>query len=363
MTSTEERVRAALRDLAAESQPVPLLLPLMRRRARERRRRRITIGSAVVATAAAIVVGLLLAGYLPSKAPVPAQHPLKEFHLSGTSSTHPGLARMVVTLSGGASETITPYVVASASGRAVQFVPTTTLGPDAPGTVDEHRLSEDGRFVLQIRGVGRGPGGGGGTVVVTNLATGQGRRFADHLLSWAEFSPDGKTLAMRDETQVTLVDVATGQRRPLPRLTIRPATGAELGWSPDGRLLAVENIGETLIVDLQGHIRTRLRGMSLLDGSKSWSPDGQSILGYDGAHPGLRLARVDDGPRHAVRPPANAVRALGWTGDRVVWLTGYPGSQRLVTTDAHGGDAALWMNFDVGTQGVSTVSWSHALSG
>jgi hypothetical protein len=358
MTGTEERVRAALRDIAAESHAVPLLGPLSRRRALQRRRRQIIIPSAVVATAAAIVGGMLVAGYHFTNAPVPAE-PFKDLHLSGTSSTHPGLARMVVTLSRGGAEGITPYVVVSATGRAVQFVPT-TLGP---GTVDEHRLSADGRFVLQIRGLARGPGGGGGTVVLTNLATGQGRRFSDSQLSWAELSPDGKTLALRDETKVTLVDVATGLLRPLPRLTIRPALGAELGWSPDGRLLAVEDIGETLIVDLRGHIRTRLRGMSLLDGSQSWSSNGQSVLVYDGTHPGVRVTPADGGPGQDVPPPTDAVRALGWTGDRIVWLAGYPGAQRLVTTDARGASASLWMKFDVGAQGVATVSLTRGLSG
>ena len=357
MTDTEARVRAALHEMAAESQPVPLLTPLMRRRGVERRRRRITIASAVAATAAVITGGVLLGGYHRSDTPQPAQPTVKVVHLSHRSSTQPGPAQMFVTVSRGGPAKVTPYVVPTTTSGAVQFVSKTRMSD----TVDKQVLSTDGRFLVQFHDVFcycASP-----AVVLTNLATGQERRFAVPQFSWAELSPDGKTLALRAETKVTLIDVATRSARLLPQLTLGASAGAQVGWSPDGRLLAVEDVKDSLIVDLRGRIRTRLSGVSLVNASMSWSPDGQSVLVYDGAHPGVRVTPAAGGPSLELSPPAGAVRALGWTGDRVVWLAGQPGAQRLLTTDVHGGHAATWMKFEVGGRSVGSVSWSRATGG
>jgi hypothetical protein len=355
MTDTEDWVRAALHDISAESRPVPLLGPLMRRRAAERRRRRITVAGAAAATMAAILVGALVAGYHPTTTPEPAQQPPKSFHLTDTSSPHPGPARMVVTFTSVSGVADTPaYVVPVTTGRAVRLAQESRSST----TVRQQRLSANGRVLLQLRGFS-----GDGTVVLTNLVTGHERRVANPHGADAELSPDGTTLALRDDTNVTLVDVATGRARPLRPVKVGDVPGAQVGWSPDSRLLAVEDITATLVVDLGGQIRARLSGMSLIDGSQSWSPDGKSLLVYDGSHPGLRVVPVSGGPGLDVRPPSGAVRALGWTGDRVVWLAGRPGSQRLVTTDVLGGTAAVWMRFDVGEHAVASVTWSRALSG
>lgn len=355
MTSTEARVRAALHDMAAESQQVPLLTSLMRRRAVERRHRRIIVASAGAAAAAAVAGGMLLAGYVPTKAPQPAQPTVKSFHLSQRSSTHPGSASMFVTVSRGAAAALTAYVLPTTGGAAVRFGPKA----DAQETVDQQQLSADGRFLLELRDIfhpGNNPG-----VVLTDLATGQAQRFAAPQYVWVGLSPDAKTLALRDQTRVTLIDVTTGVSRVLPQLRLKAAVSVQMGWSPDGRLLAVENLKDTLIVDLGGHIRHRLPGVSLVNGSMSWSPDGHSILVYDGSHPGVRVTPVAGGPGLEVSPPAGALRALGWAGTRVVWLAGQPGAQRLVTTDVQGRDAATWMKFHVGSQTVGGVSWTRAM--
>ena len=70
------------------------------------------------------------------------------------------------------------------------------------------------------------------------------------------------------------------------------------------------------------------------------------------------LSATDD--EHARPAP------IGWTGDRVVWLTGGVGQQRLVTTDRQGPG---WREFcgrdwTSGSQRlVENVSWSRDLSG
>jgi hypothetical protein len=300
-----------------------------------------------------VLVGALVGGYRLTPAPEPAQQPPKTFPLPRASSVRPGPALMVVTLGSVSGVADTPaYVVPVTSGPTLRFVPRSR----STQSMRQQRLSADGRVLLQLRGVS------GGTVVLNNLLSGQQRRVSNPCGAFAELSPDGTTLALRDDTGVTLVDVATGRTRQLPRLTVAVAPDAEVGWSPNGRLIAVEDVTDTLVVDLRGHIVTRLSGTSLINGSSSWSPDGQSILVNDGTRPGPRVAPVDGGPGRDVRRPSGALRALGWTGDRVVWLVGQPGSQRLITTDVRGGTTALWMQFDVGTQAVANVSWSRALS-
>jgi hypothetical protein len=70
-----------------------------------------------------------------------------------------------------------------------------------------------------------------------------------------------------------------------------------------------------------------------------------------------------DGNRTTVVRPENGVRALGWAGERVVWLVQDGEDQRLVTTDTAGGDPTTWMRFGPRTGLVETVLWSDALRG
>jgi hypothetical protein len=101
----------------------------------------------------------------------------------------------------------------------------------------------------------------------------------------------------------------------------------------------------------------------LVNGSQSWSPDSRSILVYDGESKDFAVQPVDGGEQVVLTPPADAVRPLGWAGDRVVWLAGQPGSQRLVTAGTDSGAAETWVRFEVGDAPVESVTWSRALSG
>jgi Tol biopolymer transport system component len=166
---------------------------------------------------------------------------------------------------------------------------------------------------------------------------------------------------------LAVVDVATGHTRDVRRLSRREGpgavAGAQLGWSPDGRLIAVKSITDTLVVDLRGHLEVKLRQASLVNGSQSWSPDGGSLLLYDTARSVYRVADVRGGGSTDLTTPAGVTRALGWAGERIVWLAGSPGTQRLVTTDRTGHDEAPWTRLDVGDLAVASVTWSRALSG
>ena len=64
-----------------------------------------------------------------------------------------------------------------------------------------------------------------------------------------------------------------------------------------------------------------------------------------------------------LRAPADAVRPLGWSGSRIVWLTGATGSQRLVLADEESHHVETWMRFDVGAVPVEDVTWSTDLTG
>jgi hypothetical protein len=88
-----------------------------------------------------------------------------------------------------------------------------------------------------------------------------------------------------------------------------------------------------------------------------------AILVYDGAAARFSVREADGTGTTVLRAPRGAMRPLGWSGSRVVWLTGAPGSQRLVTCEVRADRCGTWMRFDVGSAGVEGVTWSTALAG
>jgi len=136
------------------------------------------------------------------------------------------------------------------------------------------------------------------------------------------------------------------------------------GWSPDGRLLAVHDGADLLVMEAgSGEVQEVLADVHLVNGSQSWSPDGRDVLGYDPRTRTFEVVPVDGSEPRVVEPPDGTARPLGWSGDRVVWLAGEPGTQRLVVADADGGDAETWLRFEVGDLPVESVTWSRDLSG
>jgi hypothetical protein len=297
--------------------------------------------------------------------PEPAQQPPKVVHLPVAESSHPGRARLVLTLAGpDHPDGSRALVVPVRSDRAVRLA---AASGDVEG-VGPQRVSQDGRYLLQMGRSATGPG-----MVVIDLRSGHERVLPNFSSasgeSFGELSPDDATVAVRDDKVLTLVDVETGRKRRLLTLSRRPAsetetfTGAQLGWSPSGELLVVRRETDTAVVDLRGRVRARFPGASPTNGSQSWAPDGQSILLYDATRSAYLIASVDGGDPVQVTRPADAQAPLGSAGDRIVWMAGSPGSQRLITTDDTGREQRPWTTVRVGARPVESVTWSRALSG
>jgi hypothetical protein len=117
------------------------------------------------------------------------------------------------------------------------------------------------------------------------------------------------------------------------------------------------------VLDHRGNLRARLPDTSMVNGSQSWTPDSRSLIVYEKQGPTFSVRHLDGAAPTVLRAPADAVRPLGWAGSRIVWLTGAPGSQRLVLTDEESQHAETWMRFDVGAAPVESVTWSTDLTG
>jgi hypothetical protein len=364
----EDRLQVALQDLADEVRPAQLLDRALQPPPRSRQVRR----ALLVATAAAValVVGIATAVWLRTDGPhlvEPVQHPPKVFRLSGLTSESPGRAVMAVVLTrptqSEQSEQAPSYLVPAAGG------PVVALPLSEQATAGSYRLSSDGRVVIRSIGV-LGP-----AYVLVDLASGRARAVDDDALHLA-LSPDGGTVAEYTADAVELVDLGSGARRVLRRLT--NPTGAtvlgaiasdaltvtgSLGWSPDGSLLAVRDGPDTFVLDRQGNLRARLPHTSMVNGSQSWTPDSRSLLVYDKKGSTFSVRHLDGTAPTVLRAPPAALRPLGWAGSKVVWLAGAAGEQRLVLADEAAEQTETWMRFDVGTVPVEGVTWSTDLTG
>jgi hypothetical protein len=355
MTELEDELRIALRAMAAGSRATPLMAPVLGRHQTFRRRRRL---AAVLAAIIAVGAAGSVVRERSQSEQLPAQQPPKVFRTSTEVTAQPGQARLVLTVAARGRSALPAYVVPVASDPAVRVAPRRAVDG-----VSLQRLSPSGRFLLQLGGSATGVAGIG----VVDLRSGRVRLLPNSTASFGELSPDDSTIALRDDDVLTVVDVATGRTRLLRQLShareLFGVTGAQLGWSPDGRLVAVKGVKDTLVVDLRGNLKARFSAASLVNGSQSWAPDGRSLLLYDTARSVYRLADVDSTDRADIARPTDAERALGWAGDRIVWLAGRPGAERLVTTDRKGHDETLWMRIEVGDDAVESVTWSRALTG
>lgn len=365
MTVTESRLREVLTELADEAQPVPLLHRLDRRMPAADRRRRLVITAVAAATAVVVAASAGLVWSWTTSMPQPAHQPVEVFELDTVRTTRPGRAWFVVTLAGSnhvAGNEIPAFVAPAGSGRAV-LVPPSTARP----TPFAQRLSADGTRLTRFTQTNLDPA----AVEVLDLTTGEIRGeelgpALDGFVYAAELSPDNGTVAIYLDGQVRVVDVGTGAATTVHRQPIWDefdSFSPGVGWSPEGTRLAVHDEADLLVLDRAGQLLQELVGTHLVNGSQSWSPDGESVIGYDVARAQFQIVPVDGGSRRELEPPAGAIRPLGWAGDRVVWLAGDPGDQRLLTADDDGADARTWLRFEVGDVPVESVTWSRDLSG
>jgi hypothetical protein len=275
---------------------------------------------------------------------------------------------MAVTLTAMSADVDGPpaYLVSRADGAVRKLPPSARLFP-----VESQRLAARGRVLVPKNQDALGP-----PHVLVDLESGRVQPIDDTDALFLTLSPDGATAAEYTSRDVRLRRLANGGRRVIRRLATPAGTSVigtdhpgssgaigAIGWAPAGDLLAVQDGADTLVVDLRGGVRARLHGARLVNGSQSWSPDGSQILVYDGAASRFSVRRADGTGTTPVRGPRRATRPLGWSGSRLVWLTGAPGHQRLVTCEVRAERCGTWMRFDVGSAGVEGVTWSSELTG
>jgi hypothetical protein len=347
MTLTEARLRELMREVADQAAPAVLLPRVAVPEPRPRWRQALPAAGLVAAVVAALVAAVLAGG-------VGDQQPARSLlgpvvHRGVTTSTSPGDVLMAVSVLVGGDQATAVHVVPADGGQEVEVPPA-----DDMLLSGGHRLSRDGRYLVRLcTGLGCDA-----QVQVLDLRTGADRRFEAPLVQSAELSPDGEVLAWAATGSLHLLRTATGEQVERELSGGGPATA--VGWSPDGRTVAVQTGLDVALFDRAGSETGRLNGLTMTNGGMSWSPDGLSLLG-SGTTGGTSSHPVDGGEATAWAAPEGMVRSVGWAGGRVVWLVGKTGEQSLVLADPSGRDLETWVELDVG-QRVESVVWSDALS-
>jgi WD40 repeat protein len=101
------------------------------------------------------------------------------------------------------------------------------------------------------------------------------------------WSPDGSRMAIQDGDAMVVLDLVSGEARPLTAALAGTAV-AGFDWSPDGSLLAVVLAHEGrqalwIVNAADGNGKPRMRLSGDLDGFVTWSPDGKRLaVGMDG---------------------------------------------------------------------------------
>jgi hypothetical protein len=324
--------------------------------------RRWALAAAAIACAVLAVLGARGALHLPRPSVIhPVVHPPKVIRLADVATAAPGRALMAVTLAPVRDRGPDTYVLVPGRDDLTRL-PAPQHGP----VYFSQHLSGDGTRLMQQTDTATAP-----RLEILDLRTGTRNRLSGLAGYCPRLSPDHRTVAMWAPSGMSdplaLVDVRTSTVHDVPQAW-RSSTSAvagcgSVGWSPDGRLLAAPAGEGTNLLDLQGQVVTSLPMRYVVNGAQSWSPDGTRLLVYDRATGSYLSHALRTGEETELGDSALLGTPMGWTGARVVWLTGAPGDQRLVTTDEHGRDERLWTRFDVGDRFVETVSWSASLAG
>ena len=138
-------------------------------------------------------------------------------------------------------------------------------------------------------------------------------------------SPDGTQLLATDGGYLSLLNLETGERRPL---------GAGAGsWSPDGRRIAASVRGRILLIDVRNPSLRKDLGMAGIDNRLIWSPDSKLLLfakremrcsflhlfQVDDAE-SLKVVDVETGKRNTIQSARCAVTssAVGWIDQEAI---------------------------------------------
>lgn len=361
MTTLEDQVRAALRDMSGEVLPAPLLERLDQSSQHAVRRHRLALATVAAAVVTAVAAGSVLVQRIdPPSIVEPVQRPPKVFRLSDVTTTSPGRAVMAVTLasmkSPDSDEHGDPLYLLPPSGDGAVHLPNSERVPYSWS----RELSSDGTRIIRQNNSYTEP-----FMELVTLKTGRVDPLGGVMGYCPQLSPDNATVAAHGRPDLRLIDVGSGRAQALYRVPLTPEFPCGgLGWSPKGDRLVVRtgNAG-SVVIDRQGTVHLDLPRYYAVNNSMSWSPDGGMLLMYDSLNGDYEVVPADGGPTTVMRRPIDALRPVGWTGSRVVWLAGQPGDHRLLTTDQHGENAGTWMRFDIGDRPISAISWSRDLSG
>jgi Tol biopolymer transport system component len=143
-------------------------------------------------------------------------------------------------------------------------------------------------------------------VIANSDGTGQQNvtGFPSGGVSDAAWSPDGRFLAVMQETQLWILVLDGGELRPIDLGPGRPTFYSRPVWSPDGARLAVAvwpgETQSTLIIRTDDWTVTALTGGGMDD--VAWSPDGRFIALLDQtSKPGrIDIANSDGSGRHRI---------------------------------------------------------------
>lgn len=358
MSSVEDQVRAALHEIAEDARPAPLLQNLEAGRRSHQtlvsRPRLLIVGAVAAAVVIALVCGVVLR-LDRQQAIEPVQQPPKILRLDDKATLSPGRTQLAVTLAADSANDNTPAYLLPAGQDAAVLLPGTE---QVDGAWTQH-LSLDGTSFVRQSWVAAAP-----HLEIVDLRTGAVDRLDGALAYCPTLSPDGTVvaaMAYKEDTAI-LIDRASGRQTRLGG----EVTGCgynSFGWSPDGDRLLVKSEAGTELRTRSGRVVREISGWTITNGSMSWSPDGADLLMYNARSGSFAVVQADGEGVSQLPAPVPGGKPLGWTGDRVVWLVGAVGAQRLVTTDVRGGDVQPWMRLDLGGRTVDNVTWSWALSG
>ena len=359
-TPTDERLRMLLNELADDMPAMPLLERLEPARRPVSSRRRAVLGLVAVAAAVLLLVAGVAALHPSTPQFVePTVTPPHVFRLATSVSDRPGTAQVAVLPApseDGVSRSANLWT--ADDGQTIEL----RSSGRVPSAFAQS-LSWDGTHLVRQNDAAGDP-----RLEVVDLRTGRQNELGGRGGYCPQLSPDNRTVAAFSSAStegLDLIDVRSG------RLVVTKLGGvrvdsacSSLGWSPTGDRLVVGGPAGSTVVDNDGRVVARLPHRVAVNGNQSWSPDGQSVLTYDrraGRFVIDDLTTGDESVLPATGP--DALRPLGWAGNRVVWLEGPVRDRRLVSTDRAGEDRRTWMRLEVGDRGIDTVQWSWAVSG
>lgn len=175
---------------------------------------------------------------------------------------------------------------------------------------DDRRLaivgSLGGRYRLFVAHVGSGR--------LRRVVTGRGRP------SDLDWSPDGRQIVFRaqvpgERAVVRIVDLESGRIRRVHAGSATPI------WSPDGRLLALDEKHRLLVRGLRGPARLVATHMPSA-GPPAWSPDSQRLVFVSGRELVVAEAARRRTRRLRRESAAYLIGAVGWSGPRQVVYVG-----------------------------------------